>query len=84
MNNIYRKEQEVSSKENNVKSNARNTNSLECKGNITIKATAEYIFFKSTLHFHQKVSQKHTKNQNTKSGTRPTWHRVDEAANMRF
>ena len=28
MNNIYKKEQEVSSKENNVKSNARNTNSL--------------------------------------------------------
>ena len=28
MNNIYRKEQQVSSKENNVKSNARNTNSL--------------------------------------------------------
>ena len=28
MNNIYRKEQEVSSKENNVESNARNTNTL--------------------------------------------------------
>ena len=40
---------------------------FECRGNITIKATAEYtmqsgaLFFKSTLHFHQKVSQKHTK-----------------------
>ena len=29
---------------------------FECKGNITIKAIAEY-----TIHFHQKVSQKHTK-----------------------
>ena len=29
---------------------------FECKENITLKATA-----KSTLHFHQKVSQKHTK-----------------------
>ena len=28
MNNIYRKEQEVSSKENNAESNARNINSL--------------------------------------------------------
>ena len=28
MNDIYKKEQEVSSKENNVNSNARNTNSL--------------------------------------------------------
>ena len=33
MNNIYRKEQEVSSKEKNVKSNARNINSsLNAKG----------------------------------------------------
>ena len=42
------------------------------------------FFFKNTLHFHQKVSQKHTKNENTKSGTGPTWHRVDEAADRRF
>ena len=44
----------------------------------------EHFFFKNTLHFHQKVSQKHTKNQNTKSGTGPTWHHVDEATDKRF
>ena len=32
---------------------------FECRGHITLKATAEYS--KPTLHFHQKVSQKHKK-----------------------
>ena len=79
MNNIYRKEQEISSKENNVKE----TQTLfECRKNTTIKVTTKYtihgpgregaFFLKNTLHFHQKVSQKHTKNENTKSRTRPT------------
>ena len=31
---------------------------FECKENITLKATAEYTIH---FHFHQKVSQKHTK-----------------------
>ena len=44
----------------------------------------EAFFFKSTLHFHQKVSQKHTKNENTKSGIGPTWHCADEAADKQF
>ena len=42
---------------------------FECKENTTIKETAKYtihgregaFFFKNTLHFHQKVSQKHKK-----------------------
>ena len=42
---------------------------FECRKNIIIKATTEYtihgpegdFFFKNTFHFHQKVSQKHTK-----------------------
>ena len=42
------------------------------------------FFFKNTLHFDKKVRQKHTKNQITKSGTGPTWHRTDEAADRRF
>ena len=48
---------------------------FECKKNTTIKVTTKY-----TIHFHQKVSRKHTKNQNTKSRIGPTWHRADEAA----
>ena len=62
---------------------------FECRKKTTIKATVEYIIqgafcFQNTLHFHQKVSQKHTKNENTKSGTWPTWHCVDEAVDKRF
>ena len=45
---------------------------FECKGNITIKATEGAFFFKNTFHFHQNVSQKHTKNQNIESRTGPT------------
>ena len=51
---------------------------FECKGNITIKATAEYTSFSS------KSKPKTHKNQNTKSGIGPTWHRADEVANRRF
>ena len=65
---------------------------FECKGNITIKATAEYtihgcegaFFFQKYTSFSSKSKPKHTKNQNTKSGTGPTWHHADEAANRRF
>ena len=42
------------------------------------------VQFMDTLHFHQKVSQKHTKNQNTKSGIGPTWYRADEATDRQF
>ena len=72
MNNIYRKEQEVSSKENNVKSNARNINSLSLQREYNNQSDYRIYnswpllsmrehFFLNTLHFHQKVSQKHIK-----------------------
>ena len=66
---IYKKEQDVSRKEKNVKSNARNTNSL---------------FFQKYTSFSSKSKPKTHKNQNTKSGTGPTWHRADEATDRRF
>ena len=73
MNKIYGEEQEVSSKENKVKSNARNINSLWLQkennnqsdyriyNSWPLLAVSEHFFFKNTLHLHQKVSQKHTK-----------------------
>ena len=61
MNNIYRKEQEVSSKENNVNSNARNINSLcQCRKNTTIKATIEYTIHGPSRPRGSIFSQKYT------------------------
>ena len=52
---------------------------FECRKNITIKANTEY-----TIHGPSKSKPKTHKNQNTKSGTGPTWHRADEVADRRF
>ena len=87
MNNIYRKEQEVSSKEKNMKSNARNRNSLWMQREY--KTQRECRIYNSwplhhTLHFHQKVSQKHTKIKIQSPGIGPTLHHADEVADRRF
>ena len=84
MNNIYRKEQQVARKEKNVESNARNTNSLLMQKEYNNgKATTEYTIQKYTS-FSSKSNPKTHKNKNIKSGTRPTWHRANEAANRWF
>ena len=67
MNNIYRKEQEVSSKENNVKSNARNINSLWIQRKYNNQSDCRIY-----TSFSSKSKPKTHKNQNTKSGARPT------------
>ena len=50
---------------------------FECRKNTTIKVTAEYTI-------HKKVSQKHTKNENAKSATGPTWHRAGGVLKEQF
>ena len=69
VNNIYRKEQEVSSKEKNVNSNARNINSLWMQREYNNQSD-----WKKYTSFSSKSKPKTHKNKNTNSGTGPTWH----------
>ena len=65
---------------------------IECKGNTTIKATAEYtihghegaFFFQKYTSFSSKSKPKTHKNKKTKSGIGPTWHCIDEAIDRWF